>query len=347
MSKENWGRSYRIVIGRPEHIKSVYLSDGAVISAEELKIVNDIPQGIRANKKITVDATTIPAGKIAQLSNLASDDEDTRGFSFTMKSTRKVSANASSAEKTSIILFNLNKETIDIIQQEGAVVRVFAGYGGEVDLVYSGDVESVSIKHQGNDKLYIINCKDGLIDQKNTKVSLEYAETMSLLDIMKDLIRRFPSASVGEIASAVLEKKFITGGVSVQGNLLKIFEKMCKKYGLTYSRYNGSISVRPEQLIQGTPEYMLLANNNFILEADVLKNIEAVMDNKKKQTAQKNTKRGIQLNTFLIPITLSQFITIPEEASKLYAGTYKLTALNISLDSRKGPWDVNVTAEPM
>lgn len=345
MSELNWDRSYRVVFGKPAHEKEAYFFEGQVVTPDELSVINASPEAIR--KPLTLDATTEPAGDVISMSNLVSEGDSARGFLFRLKTTRKAAANSASAEKSILTLYNLDKESIAVLNQEGCVVRVYAGYGGIVNLVYAGDVSSISIKDIGSDIAYNVTCKDGAIDIKNTKVSLEYDESLSTGQVLRDLISRFPSASLGKIATAIIDKKFVRGGHSVQGNLLMIFEKMCKRNGLTYSRYNGKISVRPEQLVQGTPDYLFMARNTFTLESDVIKALDPVMDNKTKLTTQKNVKRGIQLTTFLIPITLDQFISVPDGVSQEFAGTYKITTLEINLDSRKGPWDISVRAEPM
>ena len=333
-SEYNWQRSYKIVLGKPAHETSAYTFEGVVV-------------GKMPPTTITVDAVTEPAGDIIQMSNLESEGDDLRGFKFKLRSTRSSGSTASSNERSTLILYNLNKETLSVLNQEGCVVRVYAGYQGNVDLVYSGDIGDINIKDEGNDIAYHIACKDGAIDIKNTKVSIKYDESFTMANVMRDLAGRFPSGSLGTIAVDNLKDTRITGGFSCQGKLINIFNKACQRNGLTYTRDNGKISVRPEQLVQGTPDYLLVSRNTYTLDSRVLKSIDPVLTNSAKFTNQKNVKRGIQLTTFLLPITLDQFITIPPEASQEYAGTYKIIAKSINLDSRRGSWDTVLRCEPM
>lgn len=333
-SEYNWSRSYKIVAGKPSHETSAYTFEGVVV-------------GKLPPTTISVDAVTEPAGDIIQMSNLESEGDSLRGFKFKLRTTRSSGSTASSNEKTILTLYNLNKETLGVLAQEGCVVRVYAGYQGEVDLVYSGDITIIAPKDEGADIAYNITCKDGATDIKNTKVSIRYDESFSMANVMRDLAGRFPSGSIGTMAVDQLEDKKVTGGFSCQGKLINIFNKACQRNGLTYTRYNGKISVRPDQLVQGTPDYLLVGRNTYTLNPKVIKTLDPVLDNRSKQTNQKNVKRGIQITTFLIPITLDQFITIPPEASQEYSGTYKIVAIQTNLDSRMGGWDTTLRCEPM
>ena len=334
MSNYNWNRAYKIVFGKPKHETSAYTFEGTV--------VGNLPA-----PQIEVDAVTEPAGNVVSMSNLVSEDETLRGFKFTLNSVRIASGTGSSGEKSVLTLYNLNPETLEVLNQEGCVVRVYAGYQGAVNLVYSGDIEEVSPKTEGQDIAYKIDCKDGSIDLKNTRVSIQYSENISMANIVRDLASRFPSASLGSTTMDSLESKFITGGYSCQGKLSDIFDKVCQKNQLTYSRFNGKISVRPEQLIQGLPDYLIVERNTYTLLPDTLHIIDPILANKGKSTNQANVKRGIQLTTFLIPVTLDQFITILPETSQQYAGTYKITKIMTKLNSIQGAWTTSLKCEPM
>lgn len=333
-SEYNWNRSYKIVIGKPEHETSAYTYEGVVV-------------GKLPPTTIKVDAVTEPAGDIIQMSNLESEGDSIRGFKFKLKTNRSSGSSSASNERSTLTLYNLNKESLAVLAQEGCVVRVYLGYEGSVELAYSGDITTVTPKDEGRDIAYQCVCKDGAIDIKNTKVSIQYDEGMTMASILEDLAGRFPSASVGTIAASGLEEEKITGGFSCQGKLINIFNKLCRRNGLTYTRFNGKISVQPQQLIQGTPDYLLVARNTYILEDHHIKSIDPILDNSLKATNQKNTKRGVQITTFLIPVSLDEFITVSETASQEYAGTYKITAISTNASSPTGAFDTTVRCEPM
>lgn len=330
MSKTAFGRQMKIIIGVPERNTEAYTINSEVPLAD-----------------IKVDATTVPAGKIINLSNIPPNSK--RGFSFKMESTRGGVTGGSANEKTTIQLMNLNDDTLGILYTENSQIQVWLGYESDnsLDLYYSGDIYDIQPKVSGDDIIYSITAKDGYVDNKNTKVSLQYDESMSVKDIMTDLIKRFPSGTIGTMALQYLETEKIVGGKSMQGNLLREFDRICKSYGVNYFRYNGKYNLQPYQLVNGTPEYLLVGRNTYTIPVNGVLALDPIIQNGGKYYDNTNLKRGVQLTTFLIPIELGQFFTILPETSKTLAGTYKVTTIKIDADFLGANWVVVVRGEPM
>ena len=56
---------------------------------------------------------------------------------------------------------------------------------------------------------------------------------------------------------------------------------------------------------------------------------------------QKSKDKTLVVSTFFLPVSIGQFITIPDsEQTKTYAGSYQVTARRLVLDSRGQAWDV-------
>lgn len=334
----NYQRSYRLTFGVPEQVTESYTVNlGTVVE------VPRVPRTATAQ----ISAQSIPAGDIIQLSNLPQDGASLRGLTFTFESQRANSTVASKAEKSVLNLYNLNEDTLAVLNQDGCKVLIEAGYGGSVSLIYTGDVITINPKTQGSDVITRVVLQDLGMDTKNTRISVDFDETMSMTQVIDSLIGSFPTAAKGILAIDRLNGKFFTGGVAYQGNLIRIIEKICAQNDLVYSIWNGVITVQENQLIQGTPSYALLLPNLWQLTPDTIKTIDASIDNKGKTSAQKNVKRGVVLSTFLIPINIAQFFNVPDTVSKSLAGTYKITKLGIKLNSRTGPWDTELRGEPL
>lgn len=333
---EAFGRSMKIVIGQPERTVNKVVS-GTVSSA------------IGVYDPSTSDATTIPAGKIVEFSNLESEGYSKRIPSFKFESTRGATQGGTSNEKTKLTLYNLNDETKEIINQPFVRVLVYLGYNEKVDLYYTGDVISIQESNDGLDHEYVLILKDGGVDDVDTVVGLEYDENMSAAEILTDLAKRFPTGSTGIVALDFLKNKYVIGGMTVMGNLAMKFDKLCKMYGVSYYKWNGKINLQPYKLVNGTPDYLFLADvyNTYIIPDNAIKSLDPVVQNKHKTSTDPNITRAVQLTTFLIPIELGQFFTIDKTSSERYAGTYKVTQIKIDADARGSAWDVTIRGEPM
>lgn len=334
---ENWERAYKVVFGTPEYEKKAYLIERPNIVVPKLL------------EKADVDVVTIPSNA-RKMSNLVSEGFSKRGFTFTLDTTRGLTQkNNSDAERTTLTLYNLNKDSVDVLNQEGCVVRVFAGYQQEVSLAYSGDVVEVRRSRSGDDVIYKIMCKDGAVDNKNTKVSVDYAESVTLTDVIKDMVGMFPTTAMGDMALANYDSVIRTGGYVFQGKLISEIDRIMIQNNLRYGRYNGKITIVPsDPLQQGSVDYNNFQSNTFVFTEDNIKNISKVNNNGKKQLGDKTETKEIQINSFFTPIELGQFFTVPKITGfEEFAGDYICERIKIKLESHGNYWDVTLTGKPL
>lgn len=324
----NWHRSYRVVFGTPEYNSAAYLREGVGVLKKEFAIV---------------DAVTDP-GNAVEMNNL----EDKRGFTFSLDTTRSLSESPNKdSEKTVLQLYNLNKETIDVLNQEGCLVRVYAGYDGETELIYSGDVEQVSPIKQGNDMVHRVRCRDGAISERNTLVSVEFPEGKSTAEIINELVGFYPDSSLGFVGLDALKNEYVTGGQSYSGKLVNIIEKIMRKKKLRQARFNGNIVIVPYELFVGSIDFQANEYNLYTFDETNVKSITPTSKNKEKTLEESQTKESINVSSFLAPIELGQFFTIPENVSEQYAGTYLVNSIRTVLTSKAEAWDIVITGEPI
>ena len=334
MSRENWLRSYKVVIGVPEYEEDLYKIDVTSV----LKVEN-LP-------KISDDATTIPSDAVSY-SNLVSEGNNIRGFTFKLDSTRVMSEGSSDGtEKTTLTMYNLDKKTISLLQHPRCVVRIYAGYDENISLAYSGDVSKMVPTGDGTDKVYQITCVDGLAGQKNTIVNIDYEESVSVADMIIDLGNRFPDGAMGVSGLSHLSETYITGGMTFMGTLARQFDKMLRVNNLSYSRFNGKMVITPYRLEFGSDAYDEMYTNNYDLTSDLIKSIGEANDNGDTTDTDVKVKTSITMNTFYIPIELGQFFTVPSGIEG-YAGTYQVTRIRTKLESQGASWDVALTGAPI
>ncbi len=341
----NWQRAYKVEFGVPEYKEESYIFDE--LSAQFTNTFLGINLNNNQGAKILVDSQTVPADAIS-LSNLKEDGNSLRGFTFELDSTRKASSGGNSkGEKTTLKFFNLNKNSVDLLNKDNCVIRVSAGYNQKVSLCYSGDVIEVTPLKQGSDVIHIVRCKDGDVSSKNTAGTIVFDEETSEKDMIIQLATKFPDASLGFLGLDTLSLKYTTGGRSYQGFLDDIFNSVMAKNNLTYTRYNGKINIFPYTIDQASADFKKLAVNTYIINTDTVKAITPVSKNGKKTSLEKKTRSGINLNTTFIPIELGQFFTIKNETSEEYEGTYLVTGIRTVLKSHGNNWDVVLSGEPI
>lgn len=337
MAERAFLRRVKIIIGVPQ------IDTAGYVYQEDVQQTG----GINLGRVVNVPATSVPAGKVINLSNVAPNPS--RAFYFKLESTRGGTEGGSANEKSVVELQNLNEETLELLHQPNAKVMVYLGYEGtSLDLYYTGDIYDIQPSGFGQgDITYRITCKDGFLDNKNTRVAIAYDESTSLASIVTDLASKIPSASLGTLALGDLERVKVKGGINIYGNLEERLTKLLRANGYVYFRYNGKISIQPRELINGSEDYALIGKNTYTITPDLVKSLDPIIQNGEKYFDAKNTKRGVQLTTFLAPMELGQFFTITQDTSNTLAGTYKITTIKIDANMPEGNFDVTVRGEPM
>lgn len=341
----NWDRKYRVVFGTPDIDTYVYRN---VVATGIVKVGG-------VEHKI-YDGSTIPSNAVSMSNIVGEDDYVGYQFQFKLESVRGMTKSAtSSSEKTTLTLYNINQNAIDILNQNGCVVRVYAGYANtELTLAYSGDVTKVTPKYSENDITYQIKCKDGANDSKNTKASIDYSDTMNEKDLILDIINRFPTASRGIIAVDNVDENYVTGGYSHQGPLVDALDYIIYRNNLKCGWFNGRINIVPYEITDGIKDYDNLLVTVFSLRPDIIKDISYVNETSNTATNDSTGKAKIAVNTYYIPVEVGQLITISnmdgtETINRLteFVGTYNVTGIKTRLDSYGNNWDVALTCTPI
>ncbi len=321
---ENWKRAYRVSIGTRETSESKWTINASVVVAD----------------KVTAsDYETIPSNA-RKLSNLTQDNANPRGFTFRLNATHKASENGSEGELSTLDLYNIDEDLISVVNQEGCVVIVEAGYDNEVELAYSGDKIKVESFRQGADIIHRVHCKSGANDLKNTLATINYGEDMSEEDIIIDMFGRLPNSVLGTYGLSDLRDQKKTGGRGITGALVSNIDNKAEEHNLNWSHFNGKIVIIPYRLLG--EDYDKFSRTNYNLTSDLLKKVSDISDYQGKGSSDTKPKlRKLQINTFFIPIEIGQFVTIPEtEYTKDTFGTYQVKGRRLILESQGNAWDV-------
>lgn len=330
---KNWQKRYRIQFGVPAYETTSYYAEGSLIEGS-------IAARVSATQSIPSDALMI--------SNIPEDGNPLRGFDFNLATKRSLSSNSTKSETSTLSIKNITPEMYDLFTTNGCVVVVEAGYRDNgVDVVYKGFVQRVDVTSQGNDVVYMVQMKDAGIDVKSAKVSVDYPETMSAEEVLKSLVKFFPSVATSKINISTLRDLYVAGGFSFEGKLIDNVERFCEAYGIDYSFFNGNFVAISKDVTQGDDTYNELEPNTFVFEQIDIKNIEAVNDNSTKSVNDSSAKRDVMLTTFLTNIGFDNFFTVPELTDKSLSGTYKINTIAIQLDSRGNEWNTILIGSPM
>jgi hypothetical protein len=331
--KKNWQRQYRITFGVPLYEKDAYLTQGSLICAM-------VPYRQNPTQDPPQNATVI--------SNIPSDGNSLRGFDFSFESSRDLSTAPTKNEKTKLVIKNLSPEMYKTFNTEGCLVKVEAGYlDTGVFTVYQGFVDSVLPRRGITDIEYIIMLKEANLDVKNSKVSIDFPETDDAEKVLQALVKLLPSISQQQIDIETMRKIKVAGGFSFEGKLADVIVEFCKAYNIVFSMFNGKFVARYNGMVQGDPDYNNLKKNTFVLNSSDIKDFNIITDNSQKLSKEAKIKHDINVSMFLTNITFDNFITVTEDISKDYMGTYQPSIIKIRLNTNNNVWDTVITGSSM
>lgn len=328
---ESWDRAYKISFGVRDYDLSDYIIDDQNITSVNVNTT-------------TTDDTTIPANAIV-MGNVESDGFSRRGFTFKFDSTIKMSSKSTEGEKTTLVIYNIDDTLKDMINSEGCIVYVEAGYDQKTELVYGGDVVSVRSARQGSDMVYTLSLHASAFAKRNTIGVCSYEESLSEKQVLQSMINKLPGVVAPSVGLEDLSDFYKTGGRFFSGSMIKEIDTILARNNLSGTIINGKMVVVPYRITGDNLTQFSKTNYNLPLES--LKSINDISQRSGVGTNDTNSKKKkLQVNTFYIPIEPAQFITIPEsDYTTETKGTYIVKGRRIVLESQGNAWDVVLTVE--
>lgn len=301
-----------------------------------------IPNGKQSFIKSENIAQPSNSGSGVSQRELPANALETSDVRFDVSIRRSAKGSGSKSEMTSFRLYNLAPETLAVLQQQGSIITLEAGYDGDNDLLYIGDIQYVSTRRDPPEVITTVMAKDSGYVMQNTRVSFSYSSKISKANIIRDMIYRFDGVAAGTLILDDLEDKYYQNGLSIVGNLRDNFTDICRSEGYSWSLNNGKISVKPTMLSAQSKGFSKLQRLGYKITPDYIKNIDWYYDNDRKLKDQENVKRGITLTTFLLPVTAEGVISVDYED---FTGDYSIIEVTHTLDSWGNSWDTQIQTE--
>lgn len=315
----NYDKNWRVVFGTRTLDSNRYIQKGFVGVGSEIKYDASY---------LETDSTTEPNNAIVITE-----------LDFDMRSTRSAKT-GNRGEDTTISLMNVSDSTINEISGEGVCVLVFAGYGGEEHLVYTGDVIWTDTTRSSPGTTTEVKCKEAYLSIKNTRVSLTYDKDISVKGIVLDLISRLEGVSIGKLSIDYLDFVYYTNGKSFFGKLERIVKDLSDTWGFDFNITNGAFNASKKGTTVGDSEYELMEQTATIITPDLVKSVTPMIDTNNRLTGNSENKSGVKLKTFLTEVDIGSFIKVVDLDN--FSGVYRIESLSTYLQSRGKLWDIEL-----
>ena len=281
------------------------------------------------------------------------------------------SNSTSNTSKTTISIYNLSKATREIIAKTNNYVILEAGYvqDQQLEMVFSGQVESHKTTRQGQDLITEFTCTDAYTPNNYLKVSKKFTRDETYGDVLNYLVGLYKDNGIptgdfiddwADIASRqvaipnttkILAEKALPqdyaqipvllsrpantkmpSGMVLTGYLHQALDKVCAQIGYVNYITCGRLFVHPKGYTKMVEQFELSTN--------IMKSIRP-MGSKATGGSLGKGIEGISITTFLDGrLDVDKSIKILDGD---HAGEYKIITKEHKLDYEGGSWDTLLT----
>lgn len=271
-------------------------------------------------------------------------------------------ADTTTSNEAKIEIWNLNKEHRDMLEKEDCTVVLSAGYGKNLALAFCGNVTDSSTSSDGSDLKTEISVLDGLVEMRDTYISLSYKGTINSKKVISDIADKM---GVGIVFAPKLTFKDFANGYSFIGQAKQALKKVCTSSGLSWTLQNGVLQIKSPGGTITNRVYVLNKDSGLIdIPKRVSKSAESkdgsATDNTKTEskskdksnstskTNSKSTKKTSNAKTkktkklcwevkylMNLSIGVNDFVKLE---SKYATGYFIVDSIKISGDTHGGDW---------
>lgn len=230
-----------------------------------------------------------------------------------------------SSNTAKVQVWNLNQQNLATLESENCFLTLKAGYGNTMPVILSGTVSHTGTKKDGSDVLTEIEVVDGLMEVRDTWVSLSYSGQVNTKKILDDT-----AAQMGLTVTYSYNATFsdIPNGFSFVGQAKHALSKACAVSGLEWSIQNGVLQIKKPGDVMNREAYVLSP------ETGLIEIPERVQISSSDDSG--NTQMGYDL-VYLMngAIGIGDYVQVQ---SKYLTGFFRVYSLEIDGDNLSGAW---------
>ena len=250
-----------------------------------------------------------------------------RDLRFTFEITKTLEKNANDAV---IVVYNLSESTRNEFSKLPVQVQLDAGYDGEAQLLFKGDLTWANSMPEGPDWATKLQCGDGGRAIREARISRTYRSGINSKTVLKDLASAMGVELPTDVASANALTKQFASGVTVSGPASTEMGRLLSKSGFTWSIQNGKLQI--------------LTRNGVRNDEAILVNEQSGLIQSPEYGAPKRTggKPILTVRSLILPRAIPG-IKIKVE-SRAITGVFKLQRVSHSGDTHGDDWTTTMEA---
>lgn len=212
----------------------------------------------------------------------------------------------SKPNKGTVKVYNLTKDNRSKAEQTGNVLVLKAGYGTNIETIFSGDVARAKTELNGTDYITTFELGDGEQMYNVAKSELSFAQGTDIKEAVQTILGSI-GAAIGDITGLKSEK--LTAPLVLSGNVRKHLDDLGKRQGFEWSIQDDAFQI----LEKGKPTKE---------EAVLLSSDTGLVGIPKNKFGKDITEKGIEFDSLLNgKIKVGRKVIIE---SKFFQGIYRV-----------------------
>jgi len=167
--------------------------------------------------------------------------KETTGL-FTQFEVEKTSE--SGPNRAKITIANLNRDSLSILQEEGAIVRLEVGYDGVAEELFFGNITKSKTEQEAADAFTLIEASDGGKNLETATVNQSFGAGVTTKQVI-ELLARELNVSLGAIKGVTTEA--FQNGITLSGSAKTQMDTITEKLGLEWSIQDRALQILPPE----------------------------------------------------------------------------------------------------
>ena len=237
-----------------------------------------------------------------------------------------------------IRIYNLRKTNRNLIQEEFTKIFLYAGYKGNVPLIFSGNIVNVTHEKIGPDWITTLFCGDAIktINESTVNKTLPPgATTESLLDELVGQMDGVTKGVTEGLKDCLTGKRSLLRGIILSGNVKDWLDKLSQNCGFDYSVNNDVLETTVKNKPLNDEEPVVISQANGMLSSPELTEVGVKV--KSLLLPQLKLGRRIEIQSISSKINIGNLIfrKIPPTIGE---GTYRIDKIVHTGDTRENDW---------
>ncbi len=244
-------------------------------------------------------------------------------------------ADVESPNTGKVCIWNLNDGHLAELEAEDCTVIVRAGYGNNLSVAFSGTATHVVTSKEGADRMTEIEVADGMVELRDTGMSVSYAEGTSTETIYREVAERM-GMPLGSSPGAAGRATVLGNGFSFVGSAKNLLKRLARMDGTGWSIQDGTLQVTGPGEPVSLSCYELNAGSGL---TGVPKRVNGSASSGSAAgtgTGKEGTRLGWEI-TYLMNLNIG-VNSLVHLTSKAVTGYFRVQKVSVEGDNYEGDW---------